>query len=233
MPYLEFMGAVVPVSGTTPSTTTVNPADVGSDDIEWEKVRLPIAGSFSAGAVTPTNLAAAWSAANDWDGTAASSASFWIKGIYIDATEAGDEVMASLRMTNVVNVLDTVADATLVFESDRDRVDIADVDPGIEELVFTPKAKMGKPGTPNACNPAKFTVEVDIEEGFRGAWGVGNDIVLSLSSGSMKDVSTAGPLEVDTRSSEADVLIYEVTDSGSRQNRQPEDRDHSGGGRKG
>ena len=116
-------------------------------------------------------------------------------------------------MTNVANALAT----GVTFKSDRDRVDIADVDPGIEELVFTPKAKMGKPGAPNACNPVKYMIEVDVEEGFRGAWGVGNDIVLSLSSGSMKDVSAAGPLEVDTRSSEADVLIYEVTDSGSRQ----------------
>ena len=206
-PYLEFAGALVPASGTTPEMTMVTPVDVGSDDIEWEDVRLPIDGTFDTGDDANT-----WDADNDWDDGAAGSASFKIKGIYLDASEAGDEVMVSIRMT-VSNALA----ANISFESDRDRVDVADVDPGIEELVFTPEAKMGKPGAPNACNPAKFTVEVDVEEGFRGAWATGNDIGLSISSGSMKDMSADGPLEVVERESDPNMLVYAVTNTRSRQ----------------
>ena len=55
------------------------------------------------------------------------------------------------------------------FESDRDRVDVADIDVGME-LSFTDKNDKGEPGKPNACNPDKFTIAVDVEEGYRSAW---------------------------------------------------------------
>ena len=91
---------------------------------------------------------------------------------------------------------------------------MADIDAGME-LSFTDKNDDGKPGKPNACNPAKFKIAVDVEEGYRSAWMAQNDILLSLSSGSMKDLSTTGvtgALE-DTEEGAAGELIYEVTNT--------------------
>ena len=207
-PYLEFKGeAVATADAGTASTgkvTEVMPDDIGSDDIEWDDVRLPIAGAFGTPA---TN----WAEDQDWDGAAGGSGEFWIKGVYLDATSSDihDEITASIDMS-VSGVLDTGED----FDADRDRVDLADIDLGMK-LSFTDKNDKGKPGKPNACNPDKFTIAVDVEEGYRSAWEVENDILLSLSSGTMKDLSktgTSGQL-TDTVEGDAGELIYEVEDT--------------------
>ena len=44
-PYLEFEGNTVATDNASVNTM-VMPDDIGSDDIEWEDVRLPIAGTF-------------------------------------------------------------------------------------------------------------------------------------------------------------------------------------------
>ena len=134
-----------------------------------------------------------------------------IKDVYLDANSGDDhEVTASIRMS-VSNALDSGVD----FDADRDRVDLADIEPGME-LSFTDKHDNGKPGKPNACNPAKFRIAVDIEEGYRAAWAAENDIMLSLSSGTMKHVSGNSSL-TDTEEGGAGELLYEVDNTSSRQ----------------
>ena len=198
-PYLEFTGSADGMGGAT-ATTKVMPDDIGSDDIEWDDVAFPFANAAATPATTWAN--------GDWEGQ--TSGEFWIKGVYLDASGGDDEVTASIRMTVPSASLGTDAE----FDSDRDEVDVADIDAGME-LSFTDKHDNGKPGKPNACNPAKFTIAVDVEEGYRSAWMAQNDILLSLSSGSMKDLAktgVTGALE-DTEEGAAGELIYEVTNT--------------------
>ena len=199
-PYLEFRGNIV-ADDAASVNTKVMPSDIGSDDIEWEDVRIPTAGTFDTG-----DDATTWDAAHDWDDTNDGSGAFWIKGIYLDASNGDDEVTASIGMS-VDDALATGVD----FDVERGRVDVADIDDGMD-LSFTPKNDNGKPGKPNACNPSKFTIAVDVEEGYRAAWMAENDIMLSLSSGSMEDKSKAGAL-TDTEEGGAGELIYEVANT--------------------
>jgi hypothetical protein len=198
-PYLEFTGMADGTGGTT-ATTKVMPNDIGSDDIEWDDVAFPFANADADPATTWAN--------GDWEDQ--NSGEFWIKGVYLDASGGDDEVTASIRMT----VPSASLSSNATFDSDRDEVDVADIDAGME-LSFTDKHDKGEPGKPNACNPAKFTIAVDVEEGYRSAWMAQNDILLSLSSGSMKDLAktgVTGALE-DTEEGGDGELLYEVTNT--------------------
>ena len=158
---------------------------VGRDSVYWEGIPFP----------------------KDWAGD--TRGTFSIAGIYIDASSIdGERLDVTVDMIGNDLTTDATGD-TQTLDAEVGPVSVGRVDQALS-MMFDEDVDDNKANDKiNACVPGKFKRTFLFEEGFRDAWDNGNDILLTVSSGSIKAEDKA-PFDV-TAEGGAGELIIDVT----------------------
>ena len=148
-------------------------ARIGRDSVYWEGIPFPA----------------------DWAGSNMRG-TFGVADIYIDPSSVGDE-----RLEATVDMAGATLRGDEVLSAEPGPVSVARIDQALD-VMFDEDVDDNKANDKiNACDPAKFTRTFRFEEGYRDAWMGGNDILLTVSSGTI---------------SAKDKDPFDVTDEGGR-----------------
>ena len=161
-------------------------ATIGRDSVYWEGIPFP----------------------QDWAGDPRGT--FTITGIYIDASTIGDERL-EVTVDMAGEGLDQTSAAVLTTETGP--VSVARVDQALS-VMFDDDVDNNKANDAiNACQPEKFTRTFVFEEGFRDAWADGNNILLTVSSGTIS-AEDKGIFDVTAQGGAGELIIDVAPTSG-------------------
>ena len=133
---------------------------------------------------------------------------FTITGIYIDASTIGDD-----RLEGTVDMTGEDLLGTEDLDTEDGPVSVARVDQGLS-VMFDDDVDNNKANDAiNACQPEKFTRTFVFEEGFRDAWADGNDILLTVSSGTIS-AEDKGVFDVTAQGGAGELIIDVAPTSG-------------------
>ncbi|MDE0166064.1 MAG: hypothetical protein OXL36_13310 [Bryobacterales bacterium] len=124
----------------------------------------------------------------------AGSGTFKITGITVDAsTVDGSRLEATIVVTG--GTVDTDDDADIARVGQALDISFAEDNKANDKI--------------NACEPGKFDITIDIEEGYQSAWVDGTDIMLTTSSGKISAKDVEDKLNVVSAESGGDTLVIE------------------------
>ena len=141
---------------------------------------------------------------SSWDLDSGDSGTFEITGIMVDASGSDES-----SVTAVIDMSAEGLEDNAILNVPSEKVTIAGVDQALT-MELGADAEVAKI---NSCVPAKFSVVVDLGEGFRTAWTDIDNIEFMASSGTVWGPATAGVL---TRIGQGAMLTYVVDETNLR-----------------